>query len=43
MPIEDHGVRFDEAYRADLVVDSKAIVEIKSVTALCFLLTRSRY
>lgn len=35
MPIEYDGVRFDEAYRADLVVDSKAIVEIKSVTALC--------
>ena len=34
MPIEYDGIRFDEAYRADLVVDSKVIVEIKSVAAL---------
>lgn len=34
MSIEYDGIRFDEAYRADLVVDSKVIVEIKSVTAL---------
>lgn len=31
MPITYDGVRFDEAYRADLLVDSKVIVELKSV------------
>jgi GxxExxY protein len=34
MPITHDGVRFDEAYRADLLVDSKVIVELKSVEAL---------
>lgn len=34
MPIEYDGIRFDEAYRTDLIVDSKVIVEIKSVSAL---------
>ena len=33
MPITYDGVRFDQAYRADLLVDSKAIVELKSVEA----------
>lgn len=33
MPIEYDGVRFEEAYRADLVVDAKVVVEIKSVAA----------
>jgi len=31
MPIVYDGKRFEEAYRADLVVDSKVIVELKSV------------
>jgi GxxExxY protein len=31
MPITYEGVRFEEAYRADLLVDSKVIVELKSV------------
>ena len=31
MPITYDGVRFDEAYRADLLVDSRVIVELKSV------------
>ena len=31
MPITYNGVRFDEAYRADLLVDSNVIVELKSV------------
>jgi GxxExxY protein len=34
MPIVYDGKRFDEAYRADLVVDSKVIVELKSVEAM---------
>jgi GxxExxY protein len=34
MPITYDGVRFDEAFRADLLVDSKVIVELKSVEAL---------
>lgn len=34
MPIIYEGVRFDEAYRADLLVDSKVIVELKSVETM---------
>lgn len=34
MPIEYDGIRFDEAYRADLLVASKVIVELKSVSTL---------
>ncbi|HLW36688.1 MAG TPA: GxxExxY protein [Chthoniobacterales bacterium] len=34
MPIVYDGVRFDEAYRTDLLVDSKVIVELKSVEAM---------
>ena len=30
MPIVYDGIRFDEAYRADLLVNSKVIVELKS-------------
>jgi GxxExxY protein len=47
MPITYDGVRFDEAFRSDLLVDSKVIVELKSVEALSALhakqvLTQSR-
>jgi GxxExxY protein len=31
VPIEYEGIRFDEGFRADLVVDGKVIVELKSV------------
>ena len=31
IPIEYKGVRFDEGFRADLVIESKVIVELKSV------------
>lgn len=31
IPIEFEGVRFDEGFRADLVVEKKVIVELKSV------------
>src|SRR3954469_894709 len=34
MPVVYDGVRFDEAYRADLVVGSKVIVELKSVETM---------
>ena len=34
MPIVYDGIRFDEAFRSDLVVGEKIIVEIKSVAAL---------
>jgi GxxExxY protein len=33
MPITYDGIRFEEAYRADLVVGEKLIVELKSVAA----------
>ena len=31
VPIEFEGVRFDEGFRADLVVEEKVILELKSV------------
>jgi len=31
VPIKYHGMVFDEAFRADLIVDEKVIVELKSV------------
>lgn len=34
MPIVYDGIRFDEAFRSDLVVDGKVIAELKSVEAL---------
>jgi GxxExxY protein len=34
MPIVCDSIRFDEAFRSDLVVDGKVIVELKSVEAL---------
>jgi len=34
IPILYNGVRFDEGFRADLVVEDKVIVELKSVEAL---------
>jgi GxxExxY protein len=34
MPINYDGMRFEEGYRADLLVESKVIVELKSVAAL---------
>lgn len=37
MPIVYDGVRFDEAFRIDLLVESKVIVELKSVECLTHL------
>jgi len=34
MPITYDGVRFDDAYRVDLLVESKVIAELKSVQCL---------
>src|SRR3989440_238477 len=34
MPITYDGILFEEGYRADLLVESKVIVELKSVAAL---------
>ncbi len=34
MPITYEGVRFEQAFRADLLVDSKVIAELKSVESL---------
>ena len=31
IPIEYHGIKFDEGFRADIVVENKVIVELKSV------------
>ena len=31
IPIEFHGVQFDEGFRADMMVDRKVILELKSV------------
>jgi GxxExxY protein len=31
VPIEYRGLRFDEGFRADLIVDGKVIIELKSV------------
>ena len=31
VPIEFHGVRFDEGFRADIIVENKVILELKSV------------
>jgi GxxExxY protein len=34
IPLEYHGLRFDEGFRADLLVEDKVIVELKSVERL---------
>ena len=34
VPIEYSGLHFDEAFRADIIVDGKVILEIKSVETL---------
>jgi GxxExxY protein len=34
MPIVYDGVQFDEAYRADLLINSKVIVELKSIESM---------
>ena len=34
IPIEFHGIRFDEGFRADLVVEDKVILELKSIESV---------
>ena len=34
LPIDVEGIRVDRAFRLDLIVDSKLVVEIKSVSSL---------
>jgi len=34
IPIEFHGIRFDEGFRADMIVERKVIVELKSVESV---------
>jgi GxxExxY protein len=34
VPIECRGRRFDEGFRADIIVDNKVILELKSVESL---------
>ena len=34
IPIEFHGIRFDEGFRADIVVEDKVILELKSVESV---------
>ena len=31
IPVEFHGIRFDEGFRADIVVEDKVILELKSI------------
>ena len=34
IPIEYHGIKFDEGFRADIIVENKVIVELKSVESV---------
>jgi len=34
IPIESHGIRFDEGFRADIVIEDKVILELKSVESV---------
>lgn len=34
IPIEFEGIRFDEGFRADMVVEDKVIIELKSVESV---------
>ena|ERR1039457_6181594 len=34
IPIEFHGLKFEEGFRADIVIDNKVILEIKSVESI---------
>ena len=31
VPVEYHGIKFDEGFRADILVENKVIIELKSV------------
>ena len=34
IPIEYHGIEFDEGFRADILVENKVIIELKSVESV---------
>ncbi len=34
IPIEYHGIRFEEGFRADLIIENKVIIELKCVEKL---------
>ena len=34
MPIEYHGIKFDEGFRSDILVENKVIIELKSVESV---------
>ncbi|MFH1970212.1 MAG: GxxExxY protein [Verrucomicrobiota bacterium] len=34
IPIEFHGIRFNEGFRADIIVEEKVILELKSVESV---------
>ncbi len=34
IPIEYHGIKFEEGFRADIVVENKVILELKSVECI---------
>lgn len=34
IPIEYHGIKFDEGFRADILVENKVIIELKSVESV---------
>ena len=34
IPIEYHGIKFDEGFRVDILVENKVIIELKSVESM---------
>ena len=34
IPVEFHGIRFDEGFRADIIVEEKVLLELKSVESV---------
>ena len=34
IPIEFHGIRFDEGFRADIIIEEKVLLELKSVESV---------
>jgi GxxExxY protein len=34
IPIEYHGIKFDEGFRADILVEDKVLIELKSVESV---------
>ena len=34
IPIEFHGIRFDEGFRADIIIEDKVLLELKSVESV---------